>query len=62
MSKTQKKMVQQLGDGQCICAECWKKEYPNKPEPEINWTLDYCGFCCEEFCIADINDDPVKKG
>lgn len=50
MSPKEQKMVQRLGDGSHICDECWKKEYPDKPEPENNWVLAVCDYCdyCED--------------
>jgi len=46
--KTEEKMVQRLGDGQCVCEKHWASEYPDNPEPVNNWTLGVCDYCERE--------------
>jgi len=44
-SSRKKKMIQRLGDGSCICEECWRREYPKMELPENNWIFDRCDIC-----------------
>ena len=57
---TEQKGVHRLGDGSCLCEDCWKREYPDTPEPVYGWEAGYCTGCqvdCEDGDLTDVPGD-----
>lgn len=40
-------IVFRLGDGKCICEDCWEREF-FVPPPSCGWVAGKCDFCEEE--------------
>lgn len=40
-----RRLVHNLGDGQCICEEHWPKAFPNTDIPTYGWEPGECNWC-----------------